>query len=46
MQASASNFADRIEQVKKTKFKIQLMKFVECFLDGQATYIIKLVSFK
>ena len=31
---SGSVFADRIEQVKKTKFEIGLIKIVVCFLDG------------
>ena len=33
-QTSGSVFADRIEQVKKTKFEIELIKIVDCFLDG------------
>ena len=30
-QTSGSVFADRIEQVKKTKFEVELMKRVDCF---------------
>ena len=33
-QTSGSVFADRIEQVKKTKHELELIKFVDCFLDG------------
>ena len=45
-QTSISVFADRIEQVKKTKFEIELIKIVDCFLDGQGNYTSNLVSFK
>ena len=33
-QTSGSVFAERIEKVKKTKFDLDLIKIVECFLDG------------
>ena len=33
-QTSGSVFAERIEKVTKTKFELELMKFVDCFLDG------------
>ena len=33
-QTSGSLFADRIEQVKKTEFELELIKIVDCFLDG------------
>ena len=33
-QTSGSVFADRIEQVKKTKCELELMKSVDCFLDS------------
>ena len=46
MQTSGSVFADRIEQVKKTKFEIELIKSVDCFLDGHGNYTSNLVSFK
>ena len=39
-------FADRIEQVKKTKFELKLIKIVDCFLDGHANYSSSLVSFQ
>ena len=31
-------FADRIEQVKKTKFEVELIKNVDRFLDGYGNY--------
>ena len=43
---SGSVFADRIEQVKKTKFELELIKIVDCFLDGHGNYTSNLVSFK
>ena len=42
-QTSESVFADRIEQVKRTKFETELLKIVACFLDGYGNYSI--VSF-
>ena len=45
-QTSGSVFADRIEQVKKTKFELELLKIVDCFQDGHGIYTINLVSFK
>ena len=45
-QTSGSVFADRIEQVKETKLDLELIKFVDCFLDGHGNYTSKLVSFK
>ena len=45
-QTSGSVFADRTEQVKKTNFEIELMKIVDCFLDGHGNYASNLVSFK
>ena len=45
-QTSGSVFADRNEQVKKTKFELELIKLVECFLDGHSNYTSNLVSFK
>ena len=33
-QTSASLFAERIEKVKKTKFELDLIKIVDCFLEG------------
>ena len=45
-QTSGSVFADMIEQVKKTKFEVELIKIVDCFLDGYGNYDSNLVSFK
>ena len=45
-QTSGSVFSDRIEQVKKTKFELELIKIVDCFLDGHGNYTSNLVSFK
>ena len=45
-QTSISVFADRIQQVKKTKFELELIKIVDCFLDGYGNYTSSLVSFK
>ena len=33
-QTSGYVFADRFEKVKKTKFELELIKIVDCFLDG------------
>ena len=45
-QTSESVFADRIEEVKKTKFELELIKIVDCFLDGHGNYTSNLLSFK
>ena len=45
-QTSESVFADRIKQVKKTKFELELIKIVDCFLDGHGNYSSSLESFK
>ena len=45
-QSSRSVFADRIKQVKKNKFELELIKIVDCFLDGHGNYTSILVSFK
>ena len=45
-QTSGSVFAERIEKVKKTKFDLELIKYVDCFLDGHGSYDSNLVSFK
>ena len=44
-ETSGSVFAERIE-VKKTKFELDLVKIVDCFLDGHGNYDSNLVSFK
>ena len=45
-QTSGSVFADRIEQAKKTKLEFELIKIVDCFLDGHGNSTSNLVSFK
>ena len=45
-QTSGSVFAERIEKAKKTKFELELIKIVDCFLDGHGSYDSNLVSFK
>ena len=39
-------FAERIEQVKKTKLELELIKILGCFLDGHGNYDSNLVSFE
>ena len=45
-QTSGSVFAERIEIVKKTKFEMELIKIVDCFLDGLCNYDSILVTLK
>ena len=45
-QTCGSVFADKFEQVKKTKFEVELIKIVDCFLDDHGNYDSTLVSFK
>ena len=45
-QTSGSVFAERIEKVKKTKCELELIKIVDCFLDGHGNFDSNLVSFK
>ena len=45
-QISGPVFADRIEQVKKTKFELKLIKIIDCFLDGHGNYSSNLVTYK
>ena len=45
-QTSGSVFAERLEKVKKTKFEPELLKIVDCFLDGRGIFDSNLVSFK
>ena len=45
-QTSGSVFAERIEKVKKTKFEFELIKIVDCSLDGHGNFDSNLVSFK
>ena len=46
MQISGSVFAERIEKVKKTKSELELIKIVDCFVDGHGNYDSNLVYFK
>ena len=45
-QTSGSVFAERIEKVKKTQFEFELIKIVDCFLDGHGNFDSNLLSFK
>ena len=45
-QTSGSLFAERIEKAKKTKFELDIIKIVDCFLDGHGNYDSNLVTFK
>ena len=45
-QTSGSVFAERIEEVKKTKFECELIKIVDCFLDGHGNFDSNLVFSK
>ena len=45
-QTSGSEFADKNELVEETKIEIELIKIVDCFLDGHGNYTSNLVSFK
>ena len=45
-QTSGSVFAERIEKVNKNKFELELIKIVDCALDGHGNYDSNLVFFK
>ena len=45
-QTSGSVFAEGIEKFEKTKFELELIKIVDCFLDGHGNFDSNLVSFK
>ena len=45
-QTCGSAFAERIEKVKTTKFELDRIKIVDCFLDGHGNYDRNLLSFK
>ena len=45
-QTSGSLFAERIEKTKKTKFDLEPIIIVDCFLDGHGNYDGNLISFK
>ena len=40
------DFFQRTEKAKKTKFELELVKIVDCFIDGHGNYDSNLVSFK
>ena len=44
-QTSASLFAERIKKVKNTKFELELIKNVDCFLDGHVNNDSNLATF-
>ena len=44
-QTSGSVFVDRIDQVKKTNFELELLEMLDCFLDGHGNYTSNLVPF-
>ena len=46
LQTSGSVFAEKIEKVKKTKFEFELLKSVDCYLDGHVSFDSNLVSLK
>ena len=46
IQTNGSVFVEQIERARRTKFELELMKIIDCFLDGHGTYESNLVSFK
>ena len=46
VQTGGSMCADRIEQGKRTKLELELIKILDCFLEGHGNYTSHLVSFK
>ena len=45
-QTSCSVSAEGVEKIKKTEFQFNLIKIVDCFLDGHGNYDSNLVAFK
>ena len=45
-QTSGSVIAERIEEVKMIKFELELLKTIDCSLDGYGNYDSNLVSFR
>ena len=43
-QINGSVYADKIEEVKKTNFELELKKVLDCCLDGHGNYTSNLVS--
>ena len=47
VKTTGSVFVERVESVRrKTNFELELMKIIDCFLDGYGGYESSLVSFK
>ena len=47
VQTTGSVFVERVDSVRrKTKFELELMKIIDCFLDGYGGYESNFVSFK
>ena len=46
VQTTGSVFVQRVESVRKTKIELELMKIIDCFLDGYGGYESNLVSFE
>ena len=44
-QTSGSVFAERIEKVKNFKFEFEVIKIVDCFLDGHGNFDSNIVAF-
>ena len=45
-QTSGSVFAEGFEKAKKTKFELEVITIVDCFLDSHCSYDSKLESLK
>ena len=45
-QTSGSVFAERMQKVKKIKYEMELIRTLDCFLDGHGNYDSTLISFK
>ena len=45
-QTSGSLLAERIKRTKTTKHEMELIKFVDCFLDGSGSYKNNWVTFE
>ena len=39
-QSSRSVIADKVEQVERTKFELEVIETVDCFTDGHSVYTI------
>ena len=45
-QTSRSVFAERTEQVKKTRYELEILKILDCFLDGYGSFSSLFVTFE